>query len=40
VCDPFLGSGTTGVAVLANVRHFLGADIDPVAVETARARLQ
>jgi adenine-specific DNA-methyltransferase len=39
VCDPFLGSGTTGVAALAEARCFIGADIDPQAVRTARRRL-
>jgi site-specific DNA-methyltransferase (adenine-specific) len=39
VCDPFLGSGTTGVAALAEARHFIGADIDVHAVRIARRRL-
>lgn len=39
VCDPFLGGGTTALAALGQGRDFVGADIDPVHVETARARL-
>jgi hypothetical protein len=39
VCDPFAGSGTTGVAALAESRSFVGCDVDAAAVETARARL-
>jgi site-specific DNA-methyltransferase (adenine-specific) len=32
VCDPFLGSGTTGLAALTSSRRFIGADIDQAAV--------
>jgi hypothetical protein len=39
VCNPFLGSGTVGVAALKNGRRFVGCDIDPACVETARKRL-
>jgi DNA modification methylase len=39
VCSPFLGSGTVGVAALLHHRRFIGADIDPAAVATARKRL-
>ena len=39
VIDPFMGSGSTGVAALQNGRRFLGADISPEALATAAARL-
>ncbi len=39
VVDPFLGSGTTGLACLATGRRFLGADVDPGAVSLATERL-
>jgi site-specific DNA-methyltransferase (adenine-specific) len=39
VVDPFMGSGSTGVAALALGRRFYGNDISPAAVEFARARL-
>jgi DNA modification methylase len=40
VLDPFAGSGSTGVAALAEGFRFLGVEIDPEYVPTARARLQ
>jgi site-specific DNA-methyltransferase (adenine-specific) len=39
VCDPFAGSGSAGVAALLAGRRFLGYDIAPRAIETARRRL-
>ncbi len=39
VCDPFAGSGTTGVAALRLGRRFIGCDVDADAVHIARARL-
>ncbi|MGI6154111.1 MAG: DNA methyltransferase [Christensenellaceae bacterium] len=39
VCDPFLGTGTTGAAALKLGREFVGADVDEDAVTLARARL-
>jgi site-specific DNA-methyltransferase (adenine-specific) len=39
VFDPFVGSGTTAVAAVAEGRRFLGGDIDPAYVETTRRRL-
>jgi DNA modification methylase len=39
VCDPFMGLGTTGVAALRKGRYFLGIDIAPTYVETARKKL-
>ena len=38
VCDPFVGGGTTAVAAVRLHRRIIGCDIDPTAVETARAR--
>lgn len=40
VCDPFIGSGTTGVAALRTGRRFVGGDIDPAYVEIAARRLE
>jgi ParB-like chromosome segregation protein Spo0J len=40
VCDPFVGSGTTGVAALRAGRQFVGFDVDPRAVSTAVRRLR
>jgi len=39
VCDPFMGSGTTGVAAYRLGRKFVGCDIDLAHVETARTRI-
>lgn len=39
VLDPFVGSGTTGVAAITLDRVFIGADIDEQAALTARRRL-
>lgn len=35
VMDPFMGSGTTGLAAIRLNRRFLGVDISPKAVEIA-----
>lgn len=40
VLDPFMGSGTTGVACKMLGRHFIGYEKDPKSFETARRRLQ
>jgi DNA modification methylase len=40
VLDPFMGSGSTGVACLAAGVHFHGIDLEPAHVEIANARLQ
>jgi hypothetical protein len=40
ICDPFIGSGTTAIACLLEGRRFVGADIDPGCVETARRRIE
>lgn len=39
VCDPFCGSGSSGVASLRAGCDFIGADIDPRAVKISRTRL-
>lgn len=39
VCDPFSGSGGTSVAAALSGRDYLGIDIDPKHVATARGRL-
>jgi ParB-like chromosome segregation protein Spo0J len=40
VVDPFVGSGTSGVAAIRLGRRFVGGDIDPRAVATATRRLR
>jgi site-specific DNA-methyltransferase (adenine-specific) len=40
VLDPFMGSGTTGVACLELGRKFIGIEKDPVSFEMAHARLK
>jgi DNA modification methylase len=39
VLDPFCGSGSTGVAAIAESRKFIGIERDPAHIETARVRL-
>jgi DNA modification methylase len=40
VLDPFMGSGTTGIAALSLNREFKGIEIDEIAFMTAKASLQ
>ena len=40
VLDPFMGSGTTGVACLRRGRRFMGIDIDPGSFAEAEQRLR
>lgn len=40
VCDPFCGSGATGVAALSNCRNFIGGDINDKAITRTRDRLR
>lgn len=40
VCDPFMGSGSTGVACVKLGRRFVGIEIDPKYFAIARARIQ
>jgi site-specific DNA-methyltransferase (adenine-specific) len=39
ICDPCMGSGTTGVAAVRLGRYFIGIDIDPEAFKIAVARI-
>lgn len=39
VCDPFMGSGTTGVAALRLGRKFIGIELDPIHFDTACRRI-
>jgi site-specific DNA-methyltransferase (adenine-specific) len=39
ICDPFCGSGTTGVACVASGRNFIGIEREAEYVEIARARI-
>ena len=40
VCDPFMGSGSVGIASLRLARRFLGNDVNPDAVRVAAQRLR
>ena len=40
ILDPFMGSGTTGVAALLSGRRFIGVEIDPGHFATACARIE
>ena len=40
VCDPFMGSGTTGVAAMRMGRKFIGIELDPDHFETAVRRIE
>lgn len=40
VLDPFMGSGTTGIACVQAARGFIGIEIDPEYYATAKARLE
>lgn len=40
ICDPFMGSGSTGVGALEEGRRFLGIDFDPHYVSVATRRLE
>lgn len=40
VCDPFMGSGTTGVAAVAAGRRFIGIEVDPTFFDTACRRIE
>lgn len=40
VCDPFMGSGTTGIACIGGNRKFIGIEKDPVHFKTAELRIR
>ena len=40
VFDPFMGTGSTGVAALQLGRRFGGCEIDPIYFEAAKRRLE
>jgi site-specific DNA-methyltransferase (adenine-specific) len=40
ILDPFMGSGTTGVACIRTGRRFIGIEIDPTYFSIARDRIQ
>jgi len=40
VLDPFMGSGTTGVACAQTGRNFIGVEIDPTYFEIAKRRIE
>lgn len=40
ILDPFMGSGTTGVACVQTGRNFIGIEIDPGYFEIARRRIE
>jgi site-specific DNA-methyltransferase (adenine-specific) len=39
VLDPFMGSGTTGVAAIETGRHYVGYELNPEYVEVAERRI-
>jgi site-specific DNA-methyltransferase (adenine-specific) len=40
ICDPFMGSGSTGIAALKTNRHFIGIERDPTYFDIACKRLE
>lgn len=40
ICDPFTGSGTSGVAAISLQRRFLGCEINPATARIARDRMR
>lgn len=40
ILDPFMGSGTTGVACVQTGRKFIGIEIEPKYFEIAKKRIQ
>jgi site-specific DNA-methyltransferase (adenine-specific) len=40
VADPFMGSGSVGVAAVKNQRRFIGTDVNPAAVRISADRLK
>ena len=40
VLDPFMGSGSTGVAAVNTGRSFIGLELDPGYFETAKQRVE
>jgi DNA modification methylase len=40
ICDPFMGSGTTGIACMNLGRRFIGIEIDPRYFEIACRRIE
>lgn len=40
ILDPFMGSGTTGVAALTSGRHFIGIEVDPTFFDIACRRIE
>jgi site-specific DNA-methyltransferase (adenine-specific) len=40
ICDPFMGSGTTGIACIRTGRKFIGIEISPEYFEIAKQRIQ
>ena len=39
-CDPFMGSGSTGVACLEEGVDFIGIEMDPEYAEIAKRRIE
>lgn len=40
VLDPYMGSGTTGIACIRTGRRFIGIEKDPQHFDTARQRIE
>lgn len=39
ICDPLMGGGTTGVVTVGTGRRFIGIDVDPECIRTAKERM-
>ena len=40
ILDPYMGSGTTGIACIRTGRRFIGIEIDPKHFQTAKERIE
>ena len=40
ILDPFMGSGSTGIACVQTGRNFIGIEIDPTYFEIAKRRIE
>jgi len=40
ILDPFMGSGSTGIGALSTGNRFVGIELEPESLETARQRIE